>query len=64
MFILHKIGLSTYRQGLRPAVAQVGISMLGLVAFGYGPCTAVESVPNSGLVPAMAIGRRPGWRGN
>jgi len=36
----------------------VGIGMCGLVTFVHGPCTAVESVPNSRLVPAMAIERR------
>ena len=52
-----------YRRCSRPAVAQVGIGMCGLVAFGHGPCTAVESVPNSRLVPAMMTGRRLGCRG-
>ena len=59
MFILHKHKILANRRGSRPAVARVGIGMCGLVALGHGPCTAVESVPNSRLVPAMMAGRRP-----
>ena len=53
-----------YRWWSRTAVSRVGIGMCDLVAFDYGPWTAVESAPNSRLMSAMAIGRRPDCHGS
>ncbi len=62
--ILKSLANPAYRRESRFAVSRVGIGMCGLVTFVHGPCTAVESVPNSRLVPAMVIGRRSDRNGS
>lgn len=64
VFMFINYGNLTHRRWSRTAVTRVGIGMCGLVTFDSGPCTAVESAPNSRPVSAMANGRRPDSHGS